>query len=263
MSIFKCLRILGEPFTTMVLSWNRQLERFIGFMDEKEFDKFAAEYDSMLRGSIQKSGEGPEYFARYKINDMSAVLKKRLPGHEVKKVLDFGGGVGASLPFLSEYFPNAEVTLADVSRRSLDYAERRYIPRVKILHFDGKTLPLQDSQFDAVIAACVFHHIPETEHVALMAEIRRVLRPGGLFFIFEHNPWNPLTRQVVDRCPYDENAILITGPEIRRRMKAAGFAKVDLAWRIFFPGSLSIARPLERWLEWLPLGAQYRAIASL
>lgn len=231
-------------------------------MDEKEFDKFADEYVSMLRGSIQKSGEGPEYFARYKIKDMAAVFEKMLPRRNVQQVLDFGGGVGVSLPYLSEYFPEAELTLADVSRRSLDYAERRDIPRVKTLHFDGENLPLPNGQFDAVVAACVFHHIPETEHIALMAEIRRVLRPGGLFFIFEHNPWNPLTRQVVDRCPYDENAILINGPELRRRMKAAGFARVDLAWRIFFPRLLRVARPMERWLEWLPLGAQYRAIGS-
>lgn len=216
----------------------------------------------MLRSSIAASGEGPEYFARYKIKDMVDVFSRLRPNQRVQNILDFGGGVGASLPYLSELFPNADITLADVSRRSLDYAARRGIPRVNILHFDGKRLPLPDKHFDAVIAACVFHHIPETEHIALMAEIRRVLRPDGLFFIFEHNPWNPLTQRVVNNCPFDENAVLITGPELRRRMKKAGFARVDVAWRIFFPRALSEIRPVERWLEWLPLGAQYRAVGS-
>ena len=231
-------------------------------MNEQEFDKFADEYVSMLRDSIKDSGEGPEYFAHYKIKDMAVVVEKMFPGKVVRNVLDFGGGVGASLPYLSKYFPEADITLADVSRRSLDYAERRGIPRVRTLHFDGQVLPLPDDHFDVVVAACVFHHIPETQHVSLMAEIRRVLQPGGLFFIFEHNPWNPLTRKAVDDCPYDENAILINGPELRRRMKDAGFAQVDLAWRIFFPGLLRAARPMERWLEWMPLGAQYRAVGS-
>ncbi len=231
-------------------------------MDEQEFDQFAQEYDALLRDSIGASGEGPEYFARYKVKDMADVFSRQNPDCSVTSVLDFGGGVGASLPYLSEYFPQADITLADVSRRSLEYAARREIPRVSILHFDGKRLPLPDNHFDAVIAACVFHHIPETEHIALMAEIRRVLKPRGLFFIFEHNPWNPLTRKVVDNCPFDENAVLITGPELRRRMKNAGFAKVDVAWRIFVPGALRAIRPVERWLEWLPLGAQYRAVGS-
>jgi SAM-dependent methyltransferase len=229
-------------------------------MEEQEFDRFAQEYDAMLRSSIAASGEGPEYFARYKISDMADVLQRAGLSHSVANVLDFGGGVGASLPYLSEFFPDAKITLADVSRRSLSYAAERQVPRVEILHFDGKRLPLPDNQFDAVIAACVFHHIPESEHIALMREIRRLLRPGGLFFIFEHNPWNPLTRKVVNSCPYDENAVLITGPRLRRRMQDAGFARVDLSWRIFFPSALRSWRPAERWLEWLPLGAQYRAV---
>jgi SAM-dependent methyltransferase len=231
-------------------------------MDEQEFDRFAQEYDALLRSSIGASGEGPEYFARYKVKDMADVFGRRNAVRRITRVLDFGGGVGASLPYLSEYFPEADITLADVSRRSLEYAARRGVPRVSILHFDGKRLPLPDDHFDAVIAACVFHHIPETEHIALMVEIRRVLRSGGLFFIFEHNPWNPLTRRVVDNCPFDENAVLITGPEIRRRMKDAGFAQVDVAWRIFIPRALRAVRPAERWLEWLPIGAQYRVVGA-
>lgn len=231
-------------------------------MDEQEFDQFAEEYDAMLRDSIKASGEGPEYFARYKVADMADVFARENYGKEIEQVLDFGGGVGASLPYLSEYFPKADITLADVSRRSLDYAARHEVPKVNLLHFDGKQLPLPDDHFDAVIAACVFHHIPEDQHVALIGEIRRVLRPGGKLFIFEHNPWNPLTRKVVDNCPFDGNAVLISGPELRRRIGAAGFGRVDVAWRIFFPNALRSIRGAERWMEWLPLGAQYRAVGT-
>lgn len=229
-------------------------------MDEQEFDRFADEYHDLLSKSISSSGEGPEYFARYKIMDMIDVLERTGSKRQILDILDFGGGIGASLPHLSEFFPTANLTLADVSQRSLDYAARRNIAKVTMLHFDGKQLPLPDDQFDAVIAACVFHHIPEAEHIALMGEIRRVLRPEGLFFIFEHNPWNPLTRRVVKECPFDENAVLIAGPDLKRRMHEAGFARVDVAWRIFFPSFLRAARPMERWLERLPLSAQYRAV---
>lgn len=231
-------------------------------MDQAEFDQHAEEYDAMLRATIQTSGEGPEFFARYKIEDMAIVWEQHNATKPVRKVLDFGGGIGASGPYIAEFFPQADITLADVSERSLEIAARREVPRMTTLLFDGVTLPIEDGSVDMVIAACVFHHIPEEQHVALMAEIRRVLSPEGLFFIFEHNPWNPLTRKAVNNCPFDENAVLIKGPEMRRRMATAGFANVDIAWRIFIPGMLRKLRPIERWLEWLPLGAQYRAVGK-
>ncbi|MEM6488244.1 MAG: class I SAM-dependent methyltransferase [Pseudomonadota bacterium] len=229
-------------------------------MDKSEFDRFADEYDTLHRRNIVISGERPDFFARYKVMDMAGIWRQHCPDRDVRQVLDFGGGIGASAPHLSELFPKATITLADVSPRSLEIASARQVPRVETVLFDGARLPMEDGRCDIVIAACVFHHIPASEHVALMGEIRRVLRRGGLFFIFEHNPWNPLTRRAVDTCPFDENAVLIPGPECCRRMASAGFGKVTLAWRIFVPGAARALRPLERWLEWLPLGAQYRAV---
>ena len=229
-------------------------------MDEAEFDQFAAEYAAMHRQNIKASGEDPEFFARYKVADMVQVWDRHHPGTPVRSILDFGGGIGASSPHLSELFPEATTTLADVSKRSLEIAEARAVPRVNMMLFDGARLPIDDDAVDMGMAACVFHHIAAEEHVALLRDIHRVLKPGGLFFIFEHNPWNPLTRHAVNTCPFDENAVLITGPEMRRRMRLAGFATTKLSWRIFFPGALRGLRPLERWLEPVPLGAQYRLV---
>lgn len=231
-------------------------------MDEAEFDQFAAEYDAMHRDNIKASGEGPEFFARYKIADMVQVWDRHHPETSPQHILDFGGGIGASAPHLSELFPTAKITLADVSKRSLEIAEARAVPRINTMLFDGSCLPIENCTVDMGMAACVFHHIPAEKHVALLRDIYRVLVPGGLFFIFEHNPWNPLTQHVVNTCPFDENAVLIAGPEMKRRMCEAGFDTVKLSWRIFFPGALRALRPLERWLETVPLGAQYRLVGQ-
>ena len=107
------------------------------------------------------------------------------------------------------------------------------------------------------LASCVFHHIPEVEHVPLLGEIRRVLKPGGVLFVFEHNPLNPLTRHAVDTCPFDEHAVLIRAASMLRRVRGAGFPDASVKSRIFFPHILRALRPLERRLTWLPLGAQY------
>jgi SAM-dependent methyltransferase len=223
-------------------------------MQPSEFDRFADEYHSVHAKNIRLSGEDPAYFARYKAREAAVIARAGLP---VPRLLDFGTGVGNSLPFLHEEFPACGLTGVDVSRRSLDVARERFGSFAELLEFDGANIPAADGSFGLALAACVFHHIEHAEHVAKLAEIRRVLAPGGWLLVFEHNPWNPLTRKAVRECPFDENARLMTAASLRRRAIAAGFGAVAVRYCVFFPAALSFLRPLERWLGWLPLGAQY------
>ncbi|HVY66603.1 MAG TPA: class I SAM-dependent methyltransferase [Gammaproteobacteria bacterium] len=232
-------------------------------MEEAEFDKFAAEYRSLHAASIKASGESPEYFAEYKIVDVAAELARARGGAvERAAVLDFGAGVGYSVPFFARHMPGARVTCLDVSQKSLDIGAARHGSAADFRHFDGKRIPYADRTFDVALASCVFHHIPHDEHVALLAEIRRVLKDDGLLLVFEHNPLNPLTRHAVNTCIFDEHAVLVRAPEMRRRAVAAGFAAADVRYRIFFPHWARSLRPTEKWLTWLPLGAQYYVRAS-
>ena len=86
-------------------------------------------------------------------------------------------------------------------------------------------------------------------------------RPGGLMMVFEHNPLNPATRYIVATCPFDENAVLLGAPALRRSQEKAGFDGVSVAYTGFFPGRLRALRPLERFMSALPLGAQYYTVA--
>jgi SAM-dependent methyltransferase len=230
-------------------------------MDETEFDKFAEEYRALHANNIRLSGEEPEYFAEYKIVDIAAELA-RARAAAPHTVLDFGAGVGSSVPFFSRHLPTARVTCLDVSRKSLEMGAAKHGALAEFRHFDGARIPCADGAFDLALAACVFHHIPHAEHVALLAEIRRVLAPGGRLFTFEHNPLNPLTRYAVNTCVFDEHAELVWAPAMRRRVLEAGFAAAQVRYRIFFPRALRGLRPLEKALTWLPLGAQYYVVAA-
>ena len=227
-------------------------------MNRSEFDKFAQEYTDLHAANISASGEGPEYFADYKIRDLVELARSVESVGQVARILDFGAGVGSSVAYFQRYFPGASLTCVDVSRKSLRIGSQRF-DGVGFVEFDGSRLPFADASFDCVFSACVFHHIEPALHVPLFAELRRILRPGGLITIFEHNPLNPLTVRAVDTCPFDENAILLRAGTLRRRLADAGFAHPAIAYRIFFPRALRLLRPLERWLKWLPLGAQYYA----
>ena len=229
-------------------------------MNEAEFDKFADEYYASHAAGILLSGEGPEYFSEYKIVDIAReyLWKSRISTSSVK-ILDFGAGIGNSVPYVREHLPGAKLICLDLSQRSLEVAEKRFPALAEYVHFDGMRIPFPAGHFDIAYTMCVFHHIDHADHVALLTEMRRVIRPGGTLFVFEHNPYNPLTVRIVNTCPFDENARLIRGSEMKRRLLNAGFASVKIRYRVFFPHFLRWLRPLERALAWLPLGGQYYA----
>jgi len=227
-------------------------------MNEAEFDKFADEYYASLVAGIAVSGESPEYFSEYKIADIARECRQLLGAHEADvQILDFGAGIGNSVPYVRQHFASARLTCLDLSQRSLEVAEKRFAGQAQYVRFDGARIPFADHQFDIAYAMCVFHHINHADHVALLQELNRVIKPGGSLFIFEHNPFNPLTVRVVNTCPFDENAHLIRGAEMKRRILKAGFASAKTRYRVFFPHFLRGLRPLEGALAWLPLGGQY------
>jgi len=224
-------------------------------MDEAEFDRFADEYRALHAAGIRLSGESPEFFAEYKVADVAALLAGRL--RDEAAILDFGAGVGTSVPYFRKYLPHCRVTCLDVSRRSLKVGRARFGDEAEFVHFSGTRVPFVDASFDVVFFACVLHHVPHSEHPALLAEAHRVLRPDGSLVVFEHNPYNPLTVHAVNNSPLDANAVLLTPANLQRSAERAGFPPGLLRYCMFFPSALRALRPLERRLRWLPLGAQY------
>lgn len=227
-------------------------------MNEAEFDKFADEYYASLVAGIAVSGESPEYFSEYKIADIARECRQQSLTRDASvQVLDFGAGIGNSVPYVRQHLASAQLTCLDLSQRSLDVAEKRFAGQAHYVRFDGARIPFPANHFDIAYAMCVFHHINHADHLTLLQELNRVIKPGGSLFIFEHNPFNPLTVRVVNTCPFDENAHLIRGGEMKRRTLSAGFASAKTRYRVFFPHFLRGLRPMEGALAWLPLGGQY------
>jgi ubiquinone/menaquinone biosynthesis C-methylase UbiE len=225
-------------------------------MSNAEFDRFAQTYETMHRKSIGFSGTSPEYFARYKIAHAASVAAGS------KALLDFGSGIGNSIPHFKTFFPQATLTCADVSKESLEYSSDKYPESATYLQIEGETLDIPGNAVDLAFTACVFHHIPPAQHVSWLAELRRVTRPAGQFLLFEHNPLNPLTRKAVRDCEFDADAILIGHREMASRMQAAGWRIIRIDHHVFFPEFLRFMRISEHALHWLPLGGQYSILAT-
>lgn len=223
---------------------------------EPHFDHFARRYRSLHEEAVRGSGEEPEYFAAYKIAYMADRLGEAIAARPLE-VLDFGCGIGNSIPHLARHFPKASLHGLDVSSESIRIAHAAN-PNASF-GLIGETLPLGDARMDIALAACVYHHIAPAERLHWTNELRRVLKPGGQLFIFEHNPLNPLTQKVVRDCPFDDEATLLARRESLNLLRDAGFRSSSVNYIVFFPKLLSALRPIEKLLRKLPMGAQYVA----
>jgi ubiquinone/menaquinone biosynthesis C-methylase UbiE len=220
-----------------------------------EFDRFADEYAELHARNVRISGETADYFAAYKIADLRRELDERR--FEPATILDLGAGVGNSVPHFRRHFPNSMLICLDVSMRSLAVARQRFPSMADYILFDGSRMPLSDSSIDVGFAACVFHHVSSAARPDLLAEFRRVLRPGGVLCLFEHNPFNPLTVAAVTTCPFDAGAELVSPGAMRSLFQNAGFCDLRRRYRLFFPRMLRSLRKYDRLLASFPLGAQY------
>jgi len=144
----------------------------------------------------------------------------------------------------------------DISAESLAVAAKRN-PGVDYRHYNGVSLPFADQSIDVAFAVCVYHHIPVDLRPAITREVWRVLRPGGMFIIFEHNPINPLTMRVVNTCPFDADAVLLRPTETTSLMKNAGFSSIRTRHILSVPAAGRLLRNVDRAFARLPLGAQF------
>lgn len=218
-------------------------------MDKPEFDQYAEQYDRVLGETIPESLNEDSYFAEYKI----ALMAARSSEKKLGRILDFGCGSGRSLPFLDQYFPDAELWGYDVSPASLKIAAQR-VPRAKLF---ADWNAIAEMHFDAIFAANVFHHIPLEQRQQALTQCHHVLADNGQMFLFEHNPFNPATRWIFERCPFDADAEMLSLKTALALTYKAGFHSEQHGYTLFFPRPLAFLRGLEPWLKRIPLGAQY------
>jgi ubiquinone/menaquinone biosynthesis C-methylase UbiE len=102
---------------------------------------------------------------------------------EPRVVLDLGAGTGSLTLAACERWPATRVLALDASGAMLDVARSRVVEceggRVQWLHADAAEMPLEEAGLDAV--ACSFMLQLVADRAAVLAEVRRVLRPGGTF----------------------------------------------------------------------------------
>jgi SAM-dependent methyltransferase len=174
-----------------------------------------------------------------------------------QRVLEIGVGLGTD--HLQFARAGAKMTGIDLTRRCVELTRRRFEQEglcsdLRIM--DAERLEFPDSSFDVVYSFGVLHHVPSPE--AAFSEVRRVLRPDGIFLGAVYNRWSVVTAAITGewlasggwrreglqaRIARIEHSVTssVPGPyvrlfgahELRGALESAGFHEVSLVRRHF------------------------------
>ena len=223
---------------------------------DASFDKYDKSFGAVVQSSIDFSGLPHSFFTAAKADALCELIATRLHGMRNPHMLDVGCGIGELHPLVRSMF--GRICGVDVSTTSVAQARIRN-PEVQYEAYVGETLPYESATFDLSIAICVLHHVPPPQWVGLLREMRRVVRPGGVVCLIEHNPLNPLTKFAVARCEFDRDAVLLDARRTRALMADAGLHDARSHYFLLLPSAAPLARRVEHSLRGIPLGAQYLA----
>jgi SAM-dependent methyltransferase len=223
----------------------------------RHFDRFHADYDEALARGLSVSGEDKLYFARERVAFLARCLGALR--YRPASVLDFGCGTGTAVPFLLRELGPERIVGVDASARSLEVARKTHESERATFLAADRFAP--DGGFSLAFCNGVFHHVPPAERPGVARVVRDSLEPGGLFALWDNNPWNPGARYVMWRIPFDRGAVMLSPGEARRLLVREGFEIVRVDHLFVFPRFLRMLRPLERNFSRLPLGAQFQVLA--
>jgi ubiquinone/menaquinone biosynthesis C-methylase UbiE len=162
-------------------------------------------------------------FDRFLIGDGRAWACSKAAG----RTLEVAIGTGRNLPL---YADGIELTGIDFSPRMLDIAHQRATSlgrAVDLREADAQRMPFEDGEFDTVVSTLSMCSVPDLE--ATIAEMRRVLRPGGRLVLLDHvRPTAPPLLWLLQVVQWLTNRFAPTsGEQFLRRplplVEAAGF----------------------------------------
>ena len=207
------------------------------------FDLAAEDYDRTRRRLVP----GFDDFYR------AAIDLIQFPRESSLKVLDLGAGTGLMAAFIAYSFPNARITMVDISNEMLERARARFElagPRFRFEVSDYGVDRIQE-KYDAIVSALSIHHLGDEQKRSLFKRIHGALNDDGVFVNaeqfrcatperhkFHHERWLTRVRELgvddrdlaaaLERMKFDRAATLEDQLEW---MREAGFRDIDCAYK--------------------------------
>ena len=160
-----------------------------------------------------------------------------------ERIVDLGCAAGAVTHFLSTF--GCEAVGVDAEAVAVE-AARSLFPRLRFVEADVAALPFAEASFDKAVAADLVEHLDDTVFRAMLAEVRRVLVPGGTLTLYTPNP-----RHLIERVK-ERDLLLAQNPthvglrteaELTAAVASSGLSVERSEWRpSFVPGLRAVER---------------------
>jgi SAM-dependent methyltransferase len=213
-------------------------------VSDTHFDGVAGVYDESL----------PSHVIGHYLDKRTAYVTERLP--PPARVLDVGCGTGVLAQRLAGR--GYDVVGLDPSKGMLEVMHRR-APELEAVAGSATEIPFAEGEFDLALSVAAMHHIAEPAAVRrALEEMVRVVRPGGLVAVWDHNPRNPYWPHLMKRVPQDRgDERLIPLEEILDGLRSGGAETIEahqlgLVPDFTPPRLLGVAAALERLAERTP-----------
>lgn len=225
------------------LGYNRVVTHRIHTLDDRDSAALHASFTA-LRAGAREAWPGDWWLKQTELTTLGyeAILgeiasRVRLaPAGGDAHILDWGGGPGF-LSYLLESL-GLKMTYYDIKYDypSYDYVLERLAAEIHFVGDDPVALPFADDTFDAVISCGVLEHVPDAR--GSLREINRVLKPGGLFFVY-HFPnkwsWTEALAGLLGRSNHD---VRWTRSRLLHEVRDAGFDIERFDYRYMVPRNL-------------------------
>lgn len=158
-----------------------------------------------------------------------------------KSLLEVGCGVGAQTEILLRRFPHLRVTAIDLNPAQLGAAQKNLqaLPGVadrwELQQMSGSAMTFADASFDASFLCWILEHVPNP--AAILAQLKRVLRPGGEVFVTEVmnssfflDPYSPNAWKywmALNDYQFAQAGDPFVGAKLGNLLKAAGFHEIQ------------------------------------
>jgi len=130
-------------------------------------------------------------------------------------ILDFGCGSGRMVRWIPKHRQNAKVFATDIDGNNIAWCRGNLRPEINcMVNTTVPHLPFEDRTLDLIYSGSVFTHIEDTTE-SWLAELRRILKPGGLFYVTIHdhstiaiweNEWKHSTAAIRFKSKQEEDA---------------------------------------------------------
>lgn len=198
--------------------------------------QYATEDNLRTRLSVwhpTRDGRDPATVALDEIRDLK-------PG----RVLEVGCGIGAFAARVLDALPGVDLVATDQSPRFVDLTAARGVP-ARLAGIES--LPFEDDAFDLVAAMWMLYHVPDLQRG--LAEVRRVLRPGGTFVAVTNGDHHLAKLRQAAGGPLAVTEFSSENGEAALRAHFDDVHREDLATRAIFPDHAAALAYLESFGE--------------